>query len=148
MNKNNSPFGDTWTFAKGTDPTAPRLIRIRENLDPQLLELTLPHLLRVSWSMLDETKMGLPSEKETNELEQFENELVPRVEIGETCILAAVLTQSSHRYWYFYLSNADAFSQGLHSVPQKSKPYPIELTLHKNEGWKLFRELIASCKEL
>ena len=146
IGKDGLPFGDTWTLAKGTDPTTPRLIRIRENLNPAVLALTLPHLLRVSWSMLDETEMGLPSDKETNELEQFENELVPRVEAGGTCVLAAVITESGKRHWYFYISDINAFSEGLHKVPQKKEPYPIEVTRHKNEGWNLFRELVAGCK--
>jgi hypothetical protein len=139
-------FGDNWTLAKGTDQTVTRLIRIREKLNPEILARTLPHLLRVSWSMLDKTEMGLLSHKETNELEQFENELVPRVEAGGTCVLAAVITESGKRHWYFYLSDVDAFSEGLHNVPQKKEPYPIEVTRHKNEGWNLYRELVASCK--
>jgi Family of unknown function (DUF695) len=96
---------------------------------------------------LEEAEMGLPSEKETDELEQFENELVPRVEAGNTCVLAAEITENSKRNWYFYLSDVDAFSARLHNVPQKEAPYPIEITLHRNEGWKVFSELIRSCKK-
>ena len=147
MNKNSLPFGDTWTLAKGADKNVSRLIRIRENLNPEVLGLTLQHLLRVSWSMLDETEMGLPSNEETNELEQFENELVPRVEAKGSCVLAAVITESGKRHWYFYLNDVDAFSEGLHNLPQKQEPHPIEVTRHRNEGWNLYRELVASCKE-
>ena len=146
--ENAMSFGVTWALAQGTDKTVPRLIRIRENLNPDVLTLALPHLLRISWSMLDNTEMGLPSDKETGELEQFENELVPRVEAGGTCVLAAVITESGKRHWYFYLSDVDAFSEGLHNVPQKHEPYPIEITRHKNEGWNLFRELVANCEGL
>ena len=146
MKTNDLPFGDTWTLATGNDPVMPQLIRIRENLAPEVLVLTLPHLMRVSWSMLDETEAGLPSDKETKELEQFENELVPRVEAGGTCVLAAVITKSCKRHWYFYLSEANDFSERLHDVPQKKERYPIEITRQRNEGWHFFCELVASCR--
>ena len=148
MNMSRLPFGDIWTLARGTNRDVPELIRFRENLNPDELMLTLPHLLRVSWSMLSETEVGLPSDEETKELERFENELVPRVEVGDKGVLAAVITTSCKRHWYFYINHVETFSEGLHNVPQKSEPYPIEVTLHRNEGWNLFRELVASCKGL
>jgi hypothetical protein len=66
------------------------------------------------------------------------------VEAAETCVLAAVITERGQRHWYFYLGDVDAFSEGLHNVSQKSEPYPIEVILHKNEGWKLFSRV--ACK--
>lgn len=71
------PFGDTWTLAEGTNRDVPRLIRIRENLNPAIWELALPHVLRITWTMRGNTERGLPSDDETKELQSFENELVP-----------------------------------------------------------------------
>ena len=141
-----SVVGDVWTVATGGSEDVPRLVRIRQNLDPDALGPHLPHLVCVSWSMTEPTELGLPSDDETKELERFENELVPRVEAGSMGLLAAVITEDSQRHWYFYLSDRNGFSEALHDVPQKEERYPIEITIQENEGWRLFREVLASCK--
>jgi hypothetical protein len=106
----------------------------------------LPHLLRISWSLRGEIEAGLPSEEETKELERFENRLVPRIENDGLSVLSAVITDSGKRHWYIYVSDVDAVSNDLHNMPQEIEPYPIDLTLHRNEGWRFFRELIESCR--
>lgn len=140
------PFGDTWTFAEGTSRDVPRLIRIRENLNPAAWELALPHVLRITWTMRGTTERGLPSDDETKTLQSFENELVPRVERDARAVLVAVITEAGKRHWYFYLRDVDAFSEELHKMPQQEEPYPIELTIDRDERWALFRELIESCR--
>ena len=138
------PFGDSWTLAEGTNRDVPRLIRIRENLNPAAWELALPHVLRITWTIRGIAERGLPSDVETKALHAFENELVPRVERDGRAVLVAVITELGKRHWYFYLRDVDAFSKELHNMPQKEERYPIELTLDRNERWALFRELIES----
>jgi hypothetical protein len=141
-----SVVGDVWTVATSRDGEVPKLVRFRQNIDPDALGPHLPHLVCVSWSMVDATELGLPSDDETQELERFENELVPRVEAGSIGLLAAVITECSQRHWYFYLNDRNGFSDALHDVPQKEERYPIEITIQENEGWRLFREVSAGCK--
>jgi len=130
---------DHWSLVKGADGEAKLLMRFREGLSEATDFSEYPKVLRISWKFVHDGSSGMPSEKDSREMEEFENYLVEALESDFHAALTAVVTENGVREWIFYTSDLSECSRRINQMPQKTIRYPIELVSNDDVDWSYFR---------
>jgi len=128
---------DQWAVSEGTHNDLPLMVRFRNKLEPEINISNHPQLMQIYWNY-SEHNSGMPSKKDSGEMETFENRLVNALENDLTGILTAVITTNGFREWVYYTTSIDAFAEKLHNMPQENEPYPIEIETDNDSGWEYF----------
>ena len=133
-------FPDKWAVAEGEHEGLPLIIRFRQNLT-QILSDHYPNLLTITWQLEQPSEQGLPEPPESDDIKDFEQNLVKLVEDCNNSILAVVISNNGEREFLFYTNDVDTFSELLHKVPQKIEPYPIEISYKADERGEQYQAI-------
>ena len=128
---------DQWAVAEGTHKKLSLIIRFRNKLTTQLNLSQHPQLIQIYWGF-GEHPSGMPSDKDSKEMEIFENRLVEALESDLTGILTSVITTNGYREWVYYTTSIEEFGDKLHNMPQEKEPYPIEIEADNDPNWDYF----------
>jgi hypothetical protein len=121
-----------WTVAE--DEGKSLVVRFRQ-LDGSVKKHAYPERMNVFWSMSEASVAGLPSPKETERLQQFEDRLCDAVEADGHSVLSVVLTCNGQREWVFHTADAKGFLERLTAMPQEQARYPIEIHQNNDPEW-------------
>ena len=137
------PFDSTtWSVVEGEYEGHTLFVRFREF--PQSFKKSrYPHRLNIFWKIGDRDENGLPTEKEFQRLEIFEDRLIDAVEAGEHSILLAALTCNGEKEFLFHTSDVAEFLERLKKMPHEIERYPITIQQHLDPNWAYFESLVA-----
>ena len=117
------------------------LIRFRE-FPPSFSKTKYPERLNIFWKMTEPDQNGLPTDKEFERLEAFENRLVNAVEHDEHSILVVVLTCNGEKEFVFHTHDVPGFMSRLTNMPQEVERYPITIQRNYDLDWTYFESVI------
>ena len=138
---------DQWNVAEGEDENQPLVVRFRSELRTVEDVSGYPNLLLVNWNYEGDER-GMPKDSELESLDDFEDVLTEALEKDFHSVLACVITTESSRQWVFYSSNVDEAATRINAMPQKEKPYPIELLADDDEEWVYFKDnILGECED-
>ncbi|MBV1776887.1 DUF695 domain-containing protein [Burkholderiaceae bacterium DAT-1] len=134
---------DEWTIVEGMDGGRPHLVRFRPRLTEFLGDSRFPKRLQIAWKFVED-ESGMPSEMESDAMNQMEDYLVSALESKNSGILALACTSKGFRYWQFYVSPAEdlgiTINDALAALPQ----LPITIELSDDPEWNALAELFDS----
>lgn len=137
------PTKERWALADGVHGGLPLVIRFRQGLFELPGRDRFPMRLSLKWTYSD-SESGMPSHRDSEEMAEFENSLVPLVEANQHGVLAATITNAGIREWIFYVVDDRSETLDLiHRVPQKVERYPIEIERSSDPDWSFFSDLLA-----
>jgi|GEM_PF-3080743 len=137
---------DKWTVVERTSDDEMQIIRFRYEFTPEMNLESLPAGIHVFWDFRP-NKLGMPDDSTTlMKMEEFENDIVEKLERDLSGVLVSVLTLDGYRHWTFCVSSVDLFLERLNSLSQSEEPYPLELEKADGSGWKYLFETIYQYK--
>ena len=128
---------DGWVIEEEVRNDELMVTRFRYELTTKLDKKKYSNLIRVFWNY-SEHSTGLPSPKDVQLMNVFENRLAKALEHDVSGILVAVLTSKGRREWVYYTTSIEVFSDRLHRIPQEVDRYPINIHAYRDEDWKYF----------
>jgi len=135
---------DKWAFATGENETGPWFVRFRTPVYKPTESNEYIHRLSVLWIYANEDSGELPSPKESNKMEIFENRLCEAWEYDKHAILTAIVTFDGAMQWVFYTKEVHECGKRLNEMPQEKEPYPIELTTEQDKTWDFLHNQVLS----
>ena len=138
---------DLWAMAEGENNDKPLMIRFRSELRKVEDVSGYPELLLVNWNY-ESDPHGLPSDSAVEAIDDFEDLLLAALEHDFQTVLVCVITNDGSRQWVFYSSGIDEAATRINAMPQKAKPYPIELLTDDDAEWSYFKDnILGECDE-
>ncbi|RLS35213.1 MAG: DUF695 domain-containing protein [Planctomycetota bacterium] len=138
---------DQWKVAEGEDGDQPLVVRFRSELRTVEDVSGYPHLLLVNWNY-ESDERGMPKDSELESIDDFEDLLTDALEKDFQSALVCVITTEGSRQWVFYSSSVDEAAVRINAMPQKEKPYPIELLADDDEEWMYFKDnILGECAD-
>ncbi len=138
---------DLWAMAEGENNDNPLMIRFRSELRKVEDVSGYPELLLVNWNY-ESDPHGLPSDSAVEAIDDFEDLLLAALEHDCQTVLVCVITNDGSRQWVFYSSGIDEAATRINAMPQKAKPYPIELLTDDDAEWSYFKDnILGECDE-
>ncbi len=128
---------DQWAVAEGIHNDLPLMIRFRNKLVSGINVSKHPRVIKIYWEYA-EHQSGMPSKRDSELMEKFENRMVDALESDLAGVLTAVITTNGSREWVYYVKSVDEFGSRLHNMPQEKEPYPIQIETEVDSGWGYF----------
>ena len=138
---------DLWAMAEGENNDKPLMIRFRSELRTVEDVSGYPELLLINWNYAPDAN-GLPTEEAVEAIDDFEDLLLTALEHDFQSALVCVITNDSSRQWVCYTSGVDEAANRINAMPQKPKPYPIELLTDDDAEWAYFKDnILGECDD-
>jgi Family of unknown function (DUF695) len=138
---------DLWAMAEGENNDKPLMIRFRSELRTVEDVSGYPELLLVNWNY-DPDASGLPTDGAVEAIDDFEDLLLSALEHDCQSVLVCVITNDGSRQWVCYTSGVDEAANRINAMPQKKKPYPIELLTDDDAEWAYFKDnILGECDD-
>lgn len=138
---------DRWAVGQGENEGKPLIVRFRPEMRVIEDVTGYPELFLVNWNYSPDSE-GLPSDEETEALDEFEDVMLTSLERDCHTVLTCVVTNDGSRQWVFYSSGIDEAVERINALPQKKTPYPIELMADEDEEWVYLKEnILGDCDD-
>jgi len=138
---------DLWAMAEGENNEKPLIIRFRSELRGVADVSGYPELLLINWNY-ESDKDGLPTDAAVEAIDDFEDLMLAALERDFQSVLVCVITNDGSRQWVFYTSGVDEAANRINAMPQKPKPYPIELLTDDDAEWAYFKDnILGECDD-
>lgn len=131
---------DAWAGSEGELESGPFILRFRTPVASPGATHPYEHLLHVIWAYADEDSGTLPTDADSEAMQEFEDRLCEAWEHDALAILTAVLTFDGARQWVFYTQEVAECEERLNAMAQGDEPYPIELTTEPDPDWSYLRD--------
>jgi hypothetical protein len=89
----------------------------------------------ISWTFEQHQENGLPTEEQSELLQDFEDSLLQELDPDRTAILAFVYSSAGLREWHFYVGDMDDVGRRINSALSDKPALPIDLTAHDDSDW-------------
>lgn len=133
---------DTWFFTTGEADGKPSTLRGRQNLRHLVGLKTHPRLLRIQWQYEPVNDSGMPSSDQSDQMETFENTIIPELEKDNLCIFFSIEIHNGVKEWVAYCSDVAAAGERSNKVLEGHPVYPITLTTENNPDWEQYRSML------
>ena len=138
---------DLWAMAEGENNDKPLMIRFRSELRGVEDVSGYPELLLINWNYQSDEN-GLPTEASVEAIDDFEDLMLAALEHDFQSVVVCVITNDGSRQWVFYTSGVDEAATRINAMPQKPKPYPIELLTDDDAEWAYFKDnILGECDD-
>jgi hypothetical protein len=143
-----SAENDEWILAESVDPDSPMILRFRPNLESSLGDPRYPRRLVVTWQYESADEGGMPTEEQSDEMQNFEDTIVAALDPERFAILTFVVTGEEKREWHYYVDNVDEVAAIINEALADSPELPISLEVEEDPDWEEFREVLECCVEV
>ena len=135
-----------WNGAEGRRNGQPVLLRYRPELQPFLGDSRYPRRLMITWSYPCDNSSGMPSDRQSDEMREFEDLLQAHLDADGTAILAFVRTHSGSRCWTYYIADAQLLSQRINTALANHPNLPVEFEVADDPDWTALKTVLERCK--
>jgi hypothetical protein len=129
-----------WRLAQGTHQDRPILVRINQGLREIAGHPEYPDQVRIAVRLRAPTDLGLPDEKESEDLNALEDALCEMLLEANESLLALVLTAGGVREFVFYTADREAARRKATAVGRAAGTARFRLTLHRDPDWQVFKQ--------
>ena len=130
-----------WFVVEDKIDDLPAFVRFRDTVESYISSGNYRRYLRVVWECEDADELGIPSESEWQQLEDFENSLCDVLGADYHAVLTFVMTNDGLRQWLFYTQDVQESSHRINQMPQKEERLPIELTTEEDPKWEEYKKI-------
>jgi hypothetical protein len=138
---------DAWNIAKGKNPEHPTVIRFRPSLEAFLGDVNYPRRLTIIWQYDAVETDGMPSERQSQDMKDFEEMLIQTLDQDRLAILAFVVTHGGSREWHFYLSDVSEVGIRINKALASIPDLPLDLTVNDDPEWDELRQVFQQCNQ-
>lgn len=137
----------SWATAISTNADNGRRIifRYAELLGPGFDRTSQPVRIIIVWKYQSES--GQPGTEEHKQMNLFEDTLEPVLEQGTFATLALVSIGENLREWTYYAKSEDEFMSRLNYALVGKSPFPIEIHIEPDPGWKMYEEFTSRIRK-
>src|SRR5262249_3378418 len=139
QNDGQSVTEDPWSTAQGKRNGQPLLIRYRSERPRGVEATAFPFLLSATWAYKP-NEFGLPSAKEMESMDTFEDALASSLEESQTAHLMVILTGDSERDWLWYTRGEEDAMRQVNQALKGHKRYPVQFSVQKDRAWKAYAQ--------
>ncbi|CUS42842.1 hypothetical protein MGWOODY_Tha2918 [hydrothermal vent metagenome] len=131
-----------WVRASGSLQDKPISIQFREDWQLAMNSEKYSICVQIAWhaSSIDDST-GFPGIAEQARIVEFTELLQTRLELGETAILAMMITHDGINQWIIYSSDLEQLQAGLDTIPTNNGLYPIEVVADDDPEWNTFTQV-------
>lgn len=134
---------EIWQLVSAEVEGKPALVRFRSDSNIWVQRSRLPMLLKIIWQYEDDQESDMPDTADLDQMAEFENEAIPKLQLAGVGILAVTITHQGTRKWYIYALGVEEFMTILDSVPEEGASYPIRLQKKFDPDWEFLRDIQA-----
>jgi hypothetical protein len=134
------PTESKWSMLKGQNQGKPMLIRRNDSAKQLSSNSDFEYRFGVAIPLLNPNDLGLPSNEETEILNQIEDELCLQFEKDQVSILALAITTSGMREFVFYSRDTQEVEQKLKTIQEKFPAHEIQHYVEKDPKWILYKQ--------
>jgi hypothetical protein len=135
---------NTWFTAEGRRADLPVMYRGRDISSTLIPCRQLSYLLIISLKYNTEDESGLPSRSQYDNIEDFEQSFIDRLEADQRGLVAFVETYNGVIQYFVYVSNADVST----SVSNMTLDGPLNLDVRtvQDSGWQEYQRFLAGMR--
>ena len=126
---------DAWTIAEGNVEGRPLLIRIRPDLVNFQGVENFPMKLTIRWTYGDDHDSGMPSDQQSEEMRNLEDDLVAEFEREDAGVLAYIYTACGMREWHFYFADIEIIQTAINAATNGKPKMPLEIEADEDPDW-------------
>jgi hypothetical protein len=139
---------DLWSLYSGIwNDGLSILLKIRKLTEANILSGDYRERYVITWKITP-TPDRLVSDKEADNMAQFESIIVPALEEGQLAIFVAAATHNRERDWIFYCRDSDEMHRRLNVTLQNESMKPIKVMSCKDPNWNEFKGINANIAKL
>lgn len=124
------------------DPAKAQFLQIRQEMPKALETGKYPIRVDITWEY-DGDHSGMPTEDLAEQMNSFEEALIPALEKNNLALLAYQVTGEGRRLWCFYTRNIGAFQETLNEALEELPLFPITFYAEEDREADAFREVQA-----
>lgn len=122
------------------DISKTRFLQVRKEIRSQLETGKYPIRVDITWQY-DGDNAEMPTEETSNQIESFEEALIPALERNNLALLAYLLTGEGERLWSFYTRNLEAFQSTLNESLAELPLFPLSFYAEEDPEAEAFAEV-------
>ena len=141
------PSADTaaWNIAEGDNDGMPRIIRYRPDLEPFIGSPDYPKRLVIIWDYESDNSSGMPSDKQSEEMKQFEDSLDESLDPDRLAILAFILTCNGTGEWHYYVGDILEVGKRINLALSSFPKLPLHLQVEDDPEWNEISTVYRIC---
>ncbi|MDO6567724.1 DUF695 domain-containing protein [Alteromonas sp. 1_MG-2023] len=136
----------SWNIAESKVNGQPSIIRYRPDLHFVLGDKNYPKNLTIFWDYEYSDSSGMPSNTLSEEMRQFEDAIVPILDIDRLAIFVFTYTVNGTREWHFYTNDINAVGEKINSALSNLPKFPIKMQVETDADWTKLREVYELCR--
>ena len=127
---------ESWIISEGESENGKlSVIRLREDLPTESEQAKLTNLVLITWNYQPKDESGMPSEKDAEKMERFEDLMDAGVVETGFGRLMTVFTGEGLKEWQFYTGDEEVFMQKLNETLGGEEVLPLEIEVFEDENW-------------
>ena len=103
-----------------------------------------PMLIEMQWKIKGDEK-GMPTDVESDVIDNVMNIVCEAVERSEKGVLTAVHTGADRVRYLFYATSVDDFMQQIEALLQRLQALPLTIAAKPDASWQEYTGMIARC---